>query len=586
MLHPPRPLAWYDVARQTLISGHTPRQQRIWLALSLFVATIYGCWAVWRPLTSPYTVQNDVRQHVFWLRQFLDPELFAGDRIVDYFESVAPAGYTAFYRCFMALGVDPVELSKILPLFLGLATTAYCFYLATALLPVPLTGFIAAVLLNQTVWLRNDISSATPRAFVYVFFLAFLYYLLQRQLWPCLAAIALLGLFYPQYALLAGGVASLRLVVWQGYRPKLQLNWPDLRFNVALLLAMGAIVGLFALKSSEFGPVVTAAAARQMPEFWDDGRTEVFETDMWKFFLSGGRTGLIPHGWLTPVPMAFGLLLPWLAARGRHLVLPEPILETVAAVQARWQLLLQVVISATGLYALAHLLLFRLHLPSRYTNHSFRIAIAMAAAIVLTLAIDGAYRWTQAHPTALRQVATCSLTAALLVVLAFYPSFLERFPNPRYSQGKAPELYRFLQQQPKDILVASLSREADFLPTHGQRSVLASWRLQSPYHVGYHTLVRQRITDLIAAQYALDLASVRAFITRYGVDFWLLDRAAFKPRYLETNRWFGQWQEQAERVRPSLVGETRPALLQGLETCSVLESEAHILLSAECLLQL
>ena len=35
------------------------------------------------------------------------------------------------------------------------------------------------------------------------------------------------------------------------------------------------------------------------------------------------------------------------------------------------------------MYALAHLLIFRLHLPSRYTQHSLRMVMSLAAGIVL-----------------------------------------------------------------------------------------------------------------------------------------------------------------------------------------------------------
>jgi len=65
-------------------------------------------------------------------------------------------------------------------------------------LPVPTAGFIATLLLNQSLWMKDDLVSATPRAFVYPLFLAFLYYL-RRSLLPVCVAIALLGLFYPHF---------------------------------------------------------------------------------------------------------------------------------------------------------------------------------------------------------------------------------------------------------------------------------------------------------------------------------------------------------------------------------------------------
>ncbi|MDZ7344870.1 MAG: hypothetical protein ONA90_10205 [candidate division KSB1 bacterium] len=50
--------------------------------------------------------------------------------------------------------------------------------------------------------------------------------------------------------------------------------------------------------------------------------------------------------------------------------------------------LLQITVASLAMFFIAHLLLFRLHLPSRYTEHSLRIVTAIAAGITITLVID------------------------------------------------------------------------------------------------------------------------------------------------------------------------------------------------------
>ena len=145
------------------------------------------------------------------MRRFLDPELFPDDLIADYFQSVAPWGYKTFYWLFSQIGIDPIFLNKLLPLGLSLATAAYCFGLCIEILPIPFAGFISSVLLNQNLWFQDDIVSGTPRAFLYPLFLAVLYYLLRKSLLPFLVAIALLGLFYPQYVILTALILIIRL---------------------------------------------------------------------------------------------------------------------------------------------------------------------------------------------------------------------------------------------------------------------------------------------------------------------------------------------------------------------------------------
>ncbi|MEB3885120.1 hypothetical protein [Lyngbya sp. CCY1209] len=68
----------------------TPHTLLLWLGLSLVFATIYGGLAIAEAFSQDYVIQDDARQHVFWMRRFLDPDLFPNDAIADYFQSVAP----------------------------------------------------------------------------------------------------------------------------------------------------------------------------------------------------------------------------------------------------------------------------------------------------------------------------------------------------------------------------------------------------------------------------------------------------------------------------------------------------------------
>ena len=112
-----------------------------------------------------YVIQDDARQHIFWMLRFQDPGLFPNDLIADYFQSVAPTGYKFLYWSFNQIGIEPIALSKIVPSFLGLALTSYCFALTLEILPLPFTGFVASLLLNQNLWLQDGLVSGTPKAF-------------------------------------------------------------------------------------------------------------------------------------------------------------------------------------------------------------------------------------------------------------------------------------------------------------------------------------------------------------------------------------------------------------------------------------
>jgi hypothetical protein len=163
---------------------------------------------------------------------------------------------------------------------------------------------------------------------------------------------------------------------------------------------------------------------------------------------------------------------------------------------------------------------------------------------------------------------------------------VEPFPLTKYKEGHFPALYQFFQQQPKDSLIASVSEEADNLPTFAQRSILVGREYAIPYHWGYYRQFRQRTIDLIQAQYSLNLEEVKQFIQRYGVDFWLLDKTAFTPEYLANHDWLRDYQPVTLEVQKRLTQGITPALAGVVEDCSVFQMEEFVVLQTACISQL
>lgn len=560
----------------TALTAKTSNQITFWFTLSLTFAIIYSFLELQQAFSSAYVVQDDARVYVSWMQRFLEPDLLPNDLITDYFQSVTPSGYAAFYRLIAAVGVEPLLVSKFLPVFLRLLTTGYCFALCMQILPVPTAGFITTLLFNQTLSMRDDLVSSTPRAFIYLLFIAFLYYLLRRSLLPCLGAIALCGLFYPPFLFILAGILIVRLWRWEGKLPRLSENRLDYVFS-ATGLGLSLLMMLpYAFSSSEFGPVITGIEARALPAFSEGGRIPFFDDDPLWFWLFGQHSGLLPNVFEHPLAV-IGLFLPILLRYPYRFPLVKHVASTVT-------LLPQIILVSFGMFVAAHALLYKLFAPARYTRYSLRFVMIMAAGIALIVILDAVFRWAkqQARLSTRRQFLTLGLTALLGTVLVFYPHLL-KFPNSNYIVGKEPALYEFFREQPKDILIASLSSEADNLPTFSKRSILVGWEYAVPYHVSYDRQIRQRATDLIRAQYTQNLASVQNFIQTYGVDFFMLERAAFTAEYISTNPWFIQWQPIANDILAMLEQGATPALVGTLERCSVLETEGLIVLQAKCI---
>lgn len=518
-----------------------------WLLLSLAVAAVSAVPVLSQTLSGEYVVSDDGRQHLFWMRRFLEPGLFPEDAIADYFESLAPAGYTAFYHFFAELGFDPLDVARVLPLPLAVVTAFFAFWLTLEFLPVPFAGFLASTLYLQNLWMRDDLASATARAFLSPLLLAFLYAVAGRRWGLMLLTMAGLGGFYPTYVLVASGV--LLLLPWGDSRRR---TWG---FSLTGLLVAAVVLLPYAMSSGE---TLTLAAARQLPELQPGGRTAYFAADWGRFWLSGSRTGLQPA--LDPPLLAVGVLLPavwrWNPGKSRKL-----------------GLLLRLIGVSLGLFLAAHALAFRLHLPSRYTQHSLRVVMAVAAAVTLVLLLEK-WRW-------LRRWGVLGILLGLLL----YPLTLGNYPRTNLIVGGHPPIYEFFAEQPLETRIASLASAANHLPTFARRSLYVGYEYVLPFHRAYYELMRGRSQALITAHYTPDLAELRQFLETEKIDFLVVEDGAFSPDYLTVSRWERSHPQLAAVVRQSLERGEVPALARLVEPCTVLRHQSLAVVAKSCIVK-
>ncbi|MDJ0737327.1 MAG: hypothetical protein QNJ47_25235 [Nostocaceae cyanobacterium] len=574
------------------LNAKTSRSQRIfWFSLSMTFAVIYIILAWQQAFGSEYVIQDDARQHVFWMRRFLDANLFPNDLIADYFQSVSPVGYSTLYHAIVSLGVNPIFFNKLLPAILAIISTAYCFGISMRIFPLPITGFMATLIFNQTLWMKDDLSSGTPRAFAYPLMVAFLYYLLRKSLLPCLLTILLSGVFYPSCVLIYMGILILRLGDWQNGKFRLSQQRHQYLFSGIGLIVAFIVILPYVLKSSEFGPVITLAQAKQLPELLPSGRSAFFDHNHPLFYFFGGsRSGMFSRGVLTPVTLCAGMLLPLLVRYRAKFPLIQHLTTEILVLS-------QMLVTSIVLFIISHILLFKLYLPSRYTAYSFRIILAISAAIVLTTILDSVLS-SASVPTQIntyaRHLFAIIFTVFLTIALIFhYPCFIKNFPKSAYKTGNYPKLYEFFQQQPKDTLIASLAEEINNLPTFSQRSILAGREYAIPWHSGYYSKFRQRTTDLIQAYYSPNLADVKNLIQKYKVDFWLLESGSFTPEYIKKNQWLKQYinsdinQDELVQLTTDIFQRLQqgnvPALSKIASTCTVAKIQNFVVVDANCI---
>ncbi len=580
-----------------------------WLGLSLVLPIYYGLVALQKAFSREYMVQDDARQHVFWMQRYLDPDLFPNDLIADYFQAVAPPGYETFYAVFAHLGISPFLLANLLPIGLGLITSIYLFWVSFHLFPSPSAAFLTATIITQALWLEDDLISATGRAFLYPIFAAFLYYLLKRSLLPCLLAIILQALFFPAMSLVQAATLTVRLLDWR--KGRLQLS--QRRFDWLIwLLGSSFTVGLLLLfqrDTAAFSPVVTRAQMLAMPEFNPGGRIVYFVSNPLRFWWmsNGGINPLIypPIALLAFLfPVVYGY--PWLSeriqtlfkerlkqnSRSRQLPLDLSLRQLSSTLHQSLspdvRVLSDLLLGSFGLWLLAHLLLGKLYFPNRYTQHSLRVIMSIATGILLMLMLKAGWSWLrQQRWQRLRfwqqfLIGFVSLFLLASIVVPTLPAVTLSALN--FVRGRSPELYQYLSQQPKDTLVASLAKEADNLPTFAARSVLFSKEHALPMHLGYYNLIKARILDVINAQYSTDPAVIKALIQKYGIDFLLINDNAFTADYLSGNNWLKLFQPATDRAIATLEANQTPVLAGLMQPCSVVQTNGLYLVNTSCVL--
>ena len=555
------------------ITENNNHDYQLWLGLSIIAAMLFSLSGLVPALRSQYTIQDDARQHIFWMQQFSNGELFQGDLITDYFQSVSPLGFKALYRLVSILGIDVFWFNKISPLLIGVATTIYCFAVSYAIFPIAIAGFFTSLLLNQNLWLLDDLSSGTPRAFIYLLLLAFIYYLLKNQTLGCIIILIFQGLFYPPAVLISGFILGLRIVFTSSNR-KLEF-W-------GLVTTSLILVG-YAAQTSKFAPVITAQIAKSLPEFTSWGRSAFFDDSWLQFWLISRRSGFFPIEWQYSLMCIYGLTLWWLLSYPQRFPL-------VKKTRPEISIIYQLFFASSCLYFLAHLLLFRLHLPGRYTHHSIRICLALLDGITLTIISNSLTNFLQ------KFISSQSLTnklfrpilLGLLLTALLYPTYAAQSYPERlgYVTGEATELYEFLRTQPSATLITTLSKEADLIPSLTGQSVLIAAEYSIPYHQGYYQQLRQKIVDTIAAQYSSDPQVIKQFIKRYQPDLFLLDHDTFDSNYLQDNLWLQQFNPVTEKATDQLKNKSAIFLVQNSDRCITWQDTQHSLIDAKCLLKI
>jgi hypothetical protein len=498
-------------------AGQAPAASGSDLAWVLLLSGAVFAYAHLTAFLNPLVINDDVRQQIFWMQQWLDPGLFRGDLLSAYARLYVPWGVKGLYWL-ASFVVGPLTFSKILPGCLFVLLGVWLFQIGHLLGGRTLAWVTAGVYWLMPFFLDN-LAGGLARAFAAPLLALLWLGWLERRPWTMGLALLLQALFIPYIFLVGAAAVTLAWLAgrtaWVSPPP-----FPRRASHFLVLAAAAGLVGLIRLEylSAGFGPLVSAAEMAHRPEFGPAGRCPILPVPglpweliaPWGFiapFREGGPVAGVAVTVVVAVLAALGLLeVDW------------------RALQARLRPAAWLALASVLLYFLARLFLLKLFIPDRYIMYTINLFYC----VLLALGLHGALqvpRWP-------RHLALVALgLAACLGALRLNGVGLKDYSAYR-------PLYAALAETPKDALIAGHPNLMDTVPTFARRRAFATYELAQPWSRGYWRQLEPRLQDLFRAYYAADPQKVLAFARKYRIAFLVVDDRHFRPEFLKGGQFF------------------------------------------------
>ncbi len=500
-----------DRARQGASAGFVQASAPALVAVAIFV------FVHWAAFTNPFVINDDVRQQIFWMQQWQDPELFPHDLLTDYARHYVPWGVKGLYWLASAI-ISPILFSKILTGVLFVCLSVCLFLIGAEILDRRLAWITVAVFWLMPFFLHT-ISGGLARSFAFPLLAWFWLAWLRKSPWGMGGALSCQALFIPYVVPISAGSALLALGVshlGKGVAPPFPRR---LSHFACLALALG-LVFLFNyhLTSQGFGPLVSAADLANRPEFTRVGRFPIVPVPsvFWELvrpfeFIAPFRESGPVAGGLVCAAVICMAILGWRRLDWRELL-------------PRLQPALHLGLASLACYVAARLFFLKLFVPDRYLIYTLNLFYCVALAL-------GFYGLMKD-----RQMTRGLALGLLAVVVALSGWRLQGVGLYDYSEFKP--LYAALSQTSKDALIAGHPNLMDNIPTLARRPAFVTTELAHPWSKGYWEKLRPRLEELFAAYYTGDPRAVRAFCRKWGISYLVVDRRHFTPEFLAVKPFF------------------------------------------------
>ena len=593
-----------------------PKHTLLVESVLIFVASVGASLLAAAKVLRVDRVQDDALVHQYWMRSFQDPELFHDSLTRELRSSERyPDAYEGLFRLASEFA-DPISFGE----WLGVALMAISGWLVSRIVREH-TPWVPAAWLGAALFLAlvdiHRFYGGFPRAFLHpAVLLTVLLALRGRQLSAALVA-AGSSFLYPPAALLAVGILVVSAVAWRDGQPRVDRRRAGLA-TLAVVVMFAAVLGP-QLSGGNSADVMTAAQARAYPEFNAHGPLHFFVSSPVRF-LKQNRSGFD------------------LRTSGSILALSALLLLVTRPANARLMRVevFALAVVALGLYTIAHLVLFKLYLPHRYTYPLlafFAIVVAvtlrptwqavgttrrprlwsftlLVAPLVVYLvavhafplgpgrALDGLQE--PASIAGIAALVSLAAGAALLITrfaetemavlgavltgLGLFAALLWQPARPSGTPCRESSLTTYLQTLPKDAVIAGDPVALTCIPLTARRPVVISMKLLPSYEAAYFRETRARMFATLGAYYGPSTRGIVALRRRYGATHLWVRREAVEAEVASPKGviWKARNQPYGQLVR-RLVTAGTPAVLTLPAACRTWNAEGNEIYEIRCL---
>lgn len=486
-------------------------------------------------LTDEYVINDDVRQHIYWMQQFGDSDLFRDDLLTAYAKNLQPWGIIFIYYIFSFIA-SPLTLSKILPIILFPVSALYMYKLLKIVTGSEYTGLIGALIFIITPAFFNYMAGGNPRSFSFPLLIIFLYYLIGKNYFISSVVMIAQCLFYPIVALLAYPTYLLSFVRVAGKK----VSWERSTAKI-IWFVLSLVICIFMLSAKYvsspdplIGRITTRSQMVDKPEYYRDGRVAYLPVSSVTTLVKSAAAGLFSKAKTVAGKfsrLSFGILSPrsFIIKALALTIIFGPVIFLIVEI-ARGKIsfpleLYYLLLSSIIMYAIADIMLLRLSRPEKYLFYPARIL----GLIAISAALGQIAR--KIRNGRIKKIFQTSLI--VLILLSFRSSSVAGLKD--FSRHK--ELYQYLGTLPKEAFIAAPPRLlGDNIPIFSRRKVFINEECSVPVYDQYWETIKRRTYDYFDAYFSEKPVPIYEFCEREGINYVVVDKRHFSEQYLRQNK--------------------------------------------------